>query len=65
VIEMKSLRNLQYVRSRFGRMEPRVVPAHVYAALEPYAAAYEQAFGTSLNDETRRPGDKETSFMAT
>lgn len=65
VIEMKSLRNLQYVRSRFGRMEPRVVPAHVYAALEPYTAAYEQAFGTSLNDETRRPGDKETSFMAT
>jgi coenzyme F420 hydrogenase subunit beta len=52
VIEMKLLRNLQYVRSRFGRMERRVVPAHAYAALEPYAAAYEQAFGRGLEPRT-------------
>ena len=48
VIEMKMLRNLHYVRARFGRMERRVVPGHVYAALEPYAEAYAQAFGRGL-----------------
>ena len=52
VIEMKMLRNLQYVRSRFGRMEARVVPAHVYAALEPYGPAYAQAFGRALEPRT-------------
>jgi coenzyme F420 hydrogenase subunit beta len=36
VIEMKLLRNLAYVRTRFARMERRVVPQHVYAALAQY-----------------------------
>jgi 3,8-divinyl protochlorophyllide a 8-vinyl-reductase (ferredoxin) len=36
VIEMKMLRNLHYVRTRFGRMERRVVPGYVYDALAPY-----------------------------
>jgi coenzyme F420 hydrogenase subunit beta len=65
VIEMKLLRNLQYVRSRFGRMEARVVPGHVYAALGQYASVYEQEFGTSLHDETRGQADKRTRFVAT
>ncbi|HMP41065.1 MAG TPA: Coenzyme F420 hydrogenase/dehydrogenase, beta subunit C-terminal domain [Roseiflexaceae bacterium] len=36
VIEMKLLRNLAYVRNHFGRMERRVVPPHVYAAIGQY-----------------------------
>lgn len=48
VIEMKLLRNLQHVRARFGRMERRVVPGHVYAALEQYREPYERAFGQPL-----------------
>jgi coenzyme F420 hydrogenase subunit beta len=48
VIEMKLLRNLQHVRDRFARMERRIVPYHVYAALEQYADEYQQAFGRPL-----------------
>jgi coenzyme F420 hydrogenase subunit beta len=65
VIEMKMLRNLQHVRDQFGRMERRVVPGYVYAALAPYAAAYEQVYGESLSDETRRQGDKEILHATT
>ncbi len=53
VIEMKLLRNLQYVRSKFARQEARVVPYHVYEALQPYAEAYTQTFGHNL--ERARP----------
>jgi coenzyme F420 hydrogenase subunit beta len=53
VIEMKLLRNLQYVRNRFAKYEARVVPYHVYEALEPYAPAYEQAFEQNLDPATR------------
>ncbi len=49
IIEMKLLRNLNYVRSKFARLESRVVPNHVYATLEPYAAHYESVFGRSLS----------------
>lgn len=52
VIEMKLLRNLQHVRARFGAMERRVVPYHVYDALAPYAPAYEQAFEQPLRIAT-------------
>jgi coenzyme F420 hydrogenase subunit beta len=52
VIEMKLLRNLQYVRDAHSRMERRIVPGHVYRALAPYAQVYEEEFGRSLaNDE--------------
>jgi coenzyme F420 hydrogenase subunit beta len=51
VIEMKLLRNLQHVRERFGRMERRVVPGHVYAALEQYAGTYRAVFGQPLELE--------------
>lgn len=61
VIEMKLLRNLQYVRQHFSRMERRVVPAHVYPALEQYGAAYHQAFGRALAYE----GTKEQSNKGT
>ncbi len=48
VIEMKLLRNLQYVRGKFARQEARVVPYHVYKALQPYAATYTQTFERGL-----------------
>jgi coenzyme F420 hydrogenase subunit beta len=48
VIEMKLLRNLNYVRSKFPRFESRVVPDHVYRTLEPYADLYAQTFGRPL-----------------
>jgi coenzyme F420 hydrogenase subunit beta len=48
VIEMKLLRNLNYVRSKFPKFESRVVPDHVYETLEPYAELYEQTFGRPL-----------------
>jgi coenzyme F420 hydrogenase subunit beta len=48
VVEMKLLRNLNYIRSKFPRFEPRVVPYHVYATLAPYADLYEQTFGRPL-----------------
>ncbi|NNJ08956.1 coenzyme F420 hydrogenase [Chloroflexales bacterium ZM16-3] len=52
VIEMKLLRNLQYVRDAHSRMERRIVPGHVYRALAQYAQVYEEEFGRSLvNDE--------------
>ena len=72
VIEMKLLRNLQFVRERFPAMEERVVPYYVYAALERYAETYEREFDRSLvrqargqgDKERRREGDKETSGAA-
>jgi coenzyme F420 hydrogenase subunit beta len=48
VIEMKLLRNLNYVRSKFPKFESRIVPDHVYETLEPYAELYEQTFGRPL-----------------
>ncbi len=48
VIEMKLLRNLNYVRSKFPKFESRVVPDHVYETLEPYAELYEQTLGRPL-----------------
>ncbi|WP_295408514.1 Coenzyme F420 hydrogenase/dehydrogenase, beta subunit C-terminal domain [uncultured Thiocystis sp.] len=48
VIEMKLLRNLNYVRGKFARLEPRVVPYHVYETLEPYAEPYRETFGRPL-----------------
>jgi coenzyme F420-reducing hydrogenase beta subunit len=48
VIEMKLLRNLNYVRSKFPKLESRVVPYHVYETLAPYAELYEQTFGRPL-----------------
>ena len=58
VIEMKLLRNLQHVRTRFARMERRVVPEYVYTALAPYEEAYAEAFGRSIlpDQETRKEG---------
>lgn len=47
-IELKLLRNLQHVRTHAARLEQRIVPYYVYAALAPYSAAYEQAFGRDL-----------------
>jgi coenzyme F420 hydrogenase subunit beta len=52
VIEMKLLRNLQYVRDVHGRMEHRVVPRHVYRALNQYAQVYEEEFGRPLRPDT-------------
>lgn len=48
VVEMKLLRNLNYVRSKFPQFESRVVPYHVYDTLAPYAELYEQSFGRPL-----------------
>jgi coenzyme F420 hydrogenase subunit beta len=48
IIEMKLFRNLQHVRERFGRFEPRIVPGHVYRSLAPYGEAYQQQFGRPL-----------------
>lgn len=52
VIEMKLLRNLNYIRSKFPRFESRVVPDHVYETLEPYAALYAETFGRPLRPQT-------------
>jgi len=49
VIEMKLLRNLNYVRSKFARFEERVVPYHVYDTLKPYAEQYQAVFERPLN----------------
>lgn len=48
VIEMKLLRNLQYVREKFPRFEARIVPYHVYETLQPYAPVYAETFGRGL-----------------
>ncbi|MFD2113168.1 Coenzyme F420 hydrogenase/dehydrogenase, beta subunit C-terminal domain [Thiorhodococcus fuscus] len=53
IIEMKLLRNLNYVRSKFARFESRVVPYHVYQALEPYAETYSQTFERPLAADRR------------
>ncbi|MBK1646329.1 coenzyme F420 hydrogenase [Thiocapsa imhoffii] len=49
VIEMKLFRNLNYIRSKFPSFEERVVPDHVYEALQPYAPLYTQAFSRPLS----------------
>lgn len=49
VIEMKMLRNLQYVRDLHGRMERRVVPRYTYRALSAYAGVYQEEFGRPLD----------------
>ncbi|WP_174842808.1 Coenzyme F420 hydrogenase/dehydrogenase, beta subunit C-terminal domain [Candidatus Oscillochloris fontis] len=48
VIEMKLLRNLQYIRDAHGRLERRIIPAYVYRALAAYATVYEEEFGRTL-----------------
>ncbi|MBO8085129.1 MULTISPECIES: Coenzyme F420 hydrogenase/dehydrogenase, beta subunit C-terminal domain [unclassified Marichromatium] len=48
VIEMKLLRNLNHVRSKFERQESRVVPGFVYRALAPYAEHYRELFDRDL-----------------
>jgi coenzyme F420 hydrogenase subunit beta len=49
VIEMKLLRNLQFVRDRHGRLEKRIVPNHVYRALAQYREVYEREFERPLD----------------
>ncbi|KAA6184576.1 coenzyme F420 hydrogenase [Thiohalocapsa marina] len=49
IIEMKLLRNLHHVRSQFGRFERRIVPAHVYRSLAPYADIYRDTMGRPLS----------------
>jgi len=48
VIEMKLLRNLQFVRERHGRLEQRIVPGYVYRALARYADFYQRTFNRTL-----------------
>lgn len=48
IIEMKLLRNLQHVRTKFPKFEQRMVPYHVYEALSPYEETYRETFGRSL-----------------
>ncbi len=48
VIEMKLLRNLNHVRSKFPQYEARIVPDYVYEALAPYAEGYQTIFGQPL-----------------
>ncbi len=48
VIEMKLLRNLQFVRERHGRLERRIVPSYVYRALARYADVYQRTFNRTL-----------------
>ncbi|TCT18735.1 Coenzyme F420 hydrogenase/dehydrogenase, beta subunit C-terminal domain [Thiobaca trueperi] len=55
IIEMKLLRNLNYVRSKFERSESRVVPAHVYQTLAPYADGYARIFARPLAPEREEP----------
>jgi len=49
IIEMKLLRNYAHVQEKFPQMETRIVPYHLYQAIEPYADSYATTFG-------RRPG---------
>lgn len=58
VIEMKLLRNLNYVRSKFPKFESRVVPDHVYETLAPYAELYEQTFGRPLARTATEPSSE-------
>lgn len=59
VIEMKLLRNLQYVRDAHARLEQRIVPGYVYRALARYGKVYEEEFGRPLtNDERPAPNAK-------
>lgn len=53
IIEMKLLRNLNYVRSKFARVESRVVPYHVLQTLEPYAPIYDKTFDRPLLPKAR------------
>ncbi|ACL26319.1 Coenzyme F420 hydrogenase/dehydrogenase, beta subunit C-terminal domain [Chloroflexus aggregans] len=53
VIEMKLLRNLQFVRERHGRLERRIVPGYVYRALARYADVYRREFGCELQPPAR------------
>jgi len=48
IIDMKLLRNLHHVRSRFRRFEPRIVPTFVYRALAPYDEANRDALGEGV-----------------
>ncbi|WP_295538357.1 Coenzyme F420 hydrogenase/dehydrogenase, beta subunit C-terminal domain [uncultured Thiohalocapsa sp.] len=60
IIDMKLLRNLHHVRSRFRRFEPRIVPTFVYRALAPYDEANRDALGEGVwppttSRRTKRP----------
>lgn len=61
IIEMKLLRNLHHVRTRFARFEPRIVPDYVYRALADYDDAHRAAFGRGVRPEPpaaeRSPAD--------
>ncbi|TVQ86990.1 MAG: coenzyme F420 hydrogenase [Chromatiaceae bacterium] len=48
IIEMKSFRNLDYVRQHFARFEPRIVPGHVYRTLAAYGEDYAAIFQRPL-----------------
>lgn len=48
IIEMKMLRNLQHIRTKFPKYEARMVPYHVYDVLQSYEREYQEAFGQSL-----------------
>ena len=48
IIEMKMLRNLHHVRSRFRRFEPRIVPEYVYRTLASYDDAHREALGEGV-----------------
>jgi coenzyme F420 hydrogenase subunit beta len=54
VIEMKTVRNLHYVREHAAHLEPRLVPYHVYTALEPYRDVYEATFGVALHPDPQQ-----------
>ena len=45
IIEMKLLRNYRHVREKFPGIEARIVPYHVYEAIQPYGADYAAVFG--------------------
>ncbi len=57
VIEMKLLRNLQYIRTKFPRFEERAVPYHVYMALQAYAPVYQETFERPLEAKTATRAD--------
>jgi coenzyme F420-reducing hydrogenase beta subunit len=50
VIEMKWLRNLQFVRDEFPRHEQRLVPYFVYAALARYQETYAEVFERNIDE---------------
>ncbi len=56
IIEMKLLRNLTHVREKHAASETRVVPYHVYEALDPYAQDYARVLGRPLAPPAKDTG---------